>query len=105
MASKRRYTFTERRSSKGGKFALCLAGAAFVLLAAVVLISVFFQGNAGSFIGALSLTGALLSAYGFYCGMKSFSETDVSPAFSILGSIASGVIMVAYLTLFLTGLR
>ena len=46
----------------------------------------------------------LLSVYGFYVGMKSFNERDVSPTFSIIGSIACGVMMVGWLTLVLIGL-
>jgi hypothetical protein len=46
----------------------------------------------------------LLSGYGFYVGMKSFEEEDVSPTCSVAGAILSGVVTVGWLTLFLTGI-
>ena len=105
MASKRRYVFAEQKASKGGKFSIKLAvlsGAAFL---ACVIISFIKQGKAGPFVGGIAISAALLSIYGFYVGMKSFGEPDVSPSASIIGSIASGVIMVGWITLFLTGLQ
>ena len=54
--------------------------------------------------GALSFSGMLLSLYGFYVGMRSFEEKEVSPTWSVIGAIASGVVAVGYLTLFLTGI-
>ena len=105
MAVKHRYTFTEKKNSEGGKKALILAGFSLAVFAAAVILSLVFHGNAGPAAGALTAFGTILSVYGFYTGMKSFSETGVSASLSILGSISSGVIMVGYLTLFLTGLR
>ena len=105
MATKRRYTFSEKRVSKGGRTAFHLAVISLICFLAVILISLIFKGNAGPFVGAISLSAAMLSVYGFYTGMKSFAETDVSPAFSIIGSISSGVVMVAWLTLLLLGFR
>lgn len=105
MAPKRRYTFSEKKSSSGGKRALILSAASAGVFAAAVLISAAFGGNAGPFLGAVTAFGTLLSVYGFYSGMKSFSEEDVSATLSILGSVLSGVIMVGYLTLFMSGLR
>ncbi len=105
MASKRRYVFAEQNASKGGKFSIRLAvlsGAAFL---ACVIISFASGGKAGPFVGGIALAATLLSVYGFYVGMKSFGEQNVSPALSVIGSIASGVIMVGWITLFMTGLR
>ena len=47
----------------------------------------------------------LLSGYGFYVGMKSFKEEQVSHRMSVLGSITSGGMLVAWLALFLIGVR
>lgn len=105
MAAKRRYTFSEKKSSEGGKKAIILAVAALAVFAAAVVISFIFKGKAGPTAGAVAAFGTILSVYGFYTGMRSFSETDVSATLSIIGSVTSGVIMVCYLTLFLTGLR
>ena len=104
MADNRRYTFDEQRESGGGKFSALLALSSFILFAADVIISLHNRGNAGIFTGAVAVVAMLLSVYGCYVGMKSFNERDVSPTFSIIGSIACGVMMVGWLTLVLIGL-
>ena len=104
MADNRRYPFDEQRESGGGKFSSALALASFILFSADVIVSLHSQGNAGSVTGVIAVVAMLLSIYGFYTGMKSFNERDVSPTFSIIGSIFSGVMMVGWLTLILIGL-
>ena len=105
MASKHRYTFDEKKASRGGRVALIFACASAACFLAAVILSFAMKGKAGVFVGAISAYAAVLSVYGFYRGMKSFSETDVSPTLSIIGSLLCGVIMVGWLTVFLTGLR
>ena len=104
MADRKRYTFTEQQESKGGKFALKMAFASLVLFGLAVLISFLRGGAGGAFTGSLGFIAMMFAVFGFYMGMKSFGEADVLPNLSILGSIACGVIMVGWLTLFLTGM-
>lgn len=99
------YRFVKKKHSKGGKASCGLAAFSCGLLAAAALISWIMGGNAGAVIGGLALIGALLAVYGFAVGMGSFRENDVSPAFSVAGSIACGVVLVVYLTLFVAGIR
>ena len=47
----------------------------------------------------------LFSVSGFLIGMKSFKEEQVSHRMSVLGSITSGGMLVAWLALFLIGVR
>ena len=99
------YTFTKKDYAKGGRDATILTVCAAALLAAAIAIAYFMEGHAGVYVGGLTLTSALISLYGFVVGMKSFTEKDVSPLLSVIGSIGCGVIMVACLTLFLAGIR
>ena len=97
MARKKyNYNFV-RKPSEGGKEALYMAGAS--------VLSFAFRGNGGIFLGAAGLFSFLLSGYGFYVGMKSFKEEQVSHRMSVLGSITSGGMLVAWLALFLIGVR
>jgi hypothetical protein len=105
MADKRRYHFTEKVRSRGGVLAARLAGASLLLLVVDVIISFVKGGKGGYIIGVLGLTAMLLSVFGFYAGMKSFEENRNSPTWSVIGSIMSGVVMVIWLTLLLTGIR
>lgn len=105
MAKEQKYKFTKPEQSKGGKFSSIMALVSAGIFAVAVVISWAYSGKAGSSVGGLAFIAMLLSVYGFIVGMKSFSEKDVSPVLSVVGSIACGVIMVCWLTLFLTGVR
>ncbi len=105
MTDGKKYRFAEKVHSKGGKQSSRFALASVLLFFADVICSFAYGGKAGAVAGGIGIIAMLFAVYGFYLGMKSFSETDVSPLFSIIGSIASGIIMVVWLTLFLTGVR
>ena len=90
MARKKyNYNFV-RKPSEGGKEALYMAGASVFLFLLASVVSFAFRGNGGIFLGAAGLFSFLLSGYGFYVGMKSFKEEQVSHRMSVLGSITSG---------------
>lgn len=104
MADKRRYSFIKTQSSRGGKVSIGFALASIALFIISAAVSVFFNGNAGPVSGIIALCAMMLSAYGFYVGMKSFEEENVSPTTSVVGAILSGVVTVGWLSLFLTGI-
>lgn len=102
MAKKYNYNFI-RKNSEGGDAAVRLAvlsGGIFVVAAAV---SFIFGGKAGIYVGAAALFAMLTAVYGFYLGLKSFSEEKVSHRKSVLGSVACGSLAVLWLFLFLIG--
>ena len=99
-----KYTFIEKKKSKGGILAAELAGASLVLLIIDAILSFAFQGSAGAIAGVIALAAMALSVYGFITGMRSFSGKECSPTYSVIGSILPGVVMVGWLTIFLTGL-
>ena len=104
MANEKKYQFRENVQSEGGRISTILAVLSFLLFIAAALMSYSAQGNAGSFAGCLAFAGAAISVYGFHEGMKSFGEKNVSNRLSVIGSISCGIIMIGWLTLFLTGL-
>lgn len=104
MADRKKYRFIETLPSKGGLAAMRLAAVSFVLFVIDVAISFAQKGQAGSYIGGIAVTAMLLSIYGFYVGMKSFSEKGVSPRTSVVGSIGCGIMAILWLLLFLTGI-
>ena len=103
--SGQRYKFVKKEQSKGGRDATIMAGIAAALFLVSIAIAYFMEGQAGVFVGGFSLVAALISVYGFIVGMRSFGEKDVSYLLTVVGSIGCGIIMVAYLTLFLAGIR
>ncbi len=101
---KKKYRFTEKIESKGGKRSVHLAAASFVLFCIDALLSLGKGGKAGYFVGVVALVAMLLSVYGFYLGMKFFSEEkEASPIYPVIGTLASGIMAVCYLTVFLSG--
>ncbi|MDD3278331.1 MAG: hypothetical protein PHG16_05525 [Lachnospiraceae bacterium] len=101
---KYRYSFAPDQNAKGGVASAVIAAASLGILLICVGISFFMKGKGGSYIGAVGLFSLLLSAYGFYLGLKSFSEKKVNHKYSIIGSMGSGVLTVIWLGLFLSGI-
>ena len=105
MADNRKYRFVGKDYSEGGRASVIMAAISFALFLVDAIISFAAEGNAGSIVGLIAIGATLLSVYGFYIGMKSFADKDVSQKLSVIGSISCGVIMIGWLTLLLRGLR
>jgi len=96
---KYKYSLEPDNKSKKG-----LESISLVLLLAGAVVSLAMKGNGGTFLGAIGLFSFLLSVYGFYLGIQSFSEKNVNHRYCIVGSMASGILAVLWLALFLTGI-
>lgn len=104
MAKKRyRYNIIQERS-KGGYAAVWMAGISCFFFILDILLSYYFEGKGGLLLGAIGLFSMATAAYGFYVGMRSFQESRVSHRLSAIGSIASGVLAMLWLGLFILGL-
>lgn len=99
-----KYSFAPDANAKGGVEATAAAAISLVLLLIAAIISFAFEGKGGTFLGAMGMFSFLLSAYGFYLGIRSFTEKNVNYRYSIVGSLASGVLAVLWLALFLVGI-
>lgn len=99
-----KYSFAPDANAKGGVEATIAAGVSLAFLLITAFVSFAFEGNGGTFLGAMGMFSFLLSAYGFYLGIKSFSERHVNHRYSIIGSLASGILAVLWLALFLVGI-
>ena len=104
MAERKKYRFAEKHYSEGGKASLIIALVSFAFFLLDAAISFAANGKAGSIVGLIAIGAALLAGYGFYVGMKSFAEKDVSQGLSIIGSISCGVVLIGWLTLLLKGI-
>ncbi len=103
MARVKRYKFAKKTYAKNGKISAVLAVVCLALLLLASIVSFALRGNAGVFVGGIALMAMLLSVYGFYLGLKGFSEKNCSNLFCIIGAIANGLIMVGYLAIYLMG--
>ena len=105
MARKRyKYNFAKKKHSARGMISSVLAGISLGLLAVSSVCSLAFHGNGGMYLGAMGLIAICISVYGFILGLKSFSDKNRDLLFCKIGSVGSGILMVAWLALFLTGI-
>ena len=103
MAKKYKYTFTKKDGDHGGRDAGILAAVSFGLFLLLSLVSFGFSGQAGTALGAVGLFAMLLSLYGCCVGFRSIIRQKLIQRSSIVGSIASGVVFILWLALFLVG--
>lgn len=103
MAKRYRYAFAKKKESSLGKVSIGTAAASPVLFLAAILVAFIRNGDGGVLTGGFCIFAMLLSIYGFIQGLRSFSVINSSHRFSIIGSIANGILMVTWLGLFLIG--
>lgn len=107
MAKKRkryRYQIVKKRYTVGGKQSTIFAGISVFLLLVALLGSLLQGGEGGMYLGAIGVAAIGISVYGFFTGLKSFSEKNRDFFYSKLGAIGNGILMICWLTLFLIGL-
>lgn len=98
-----KYSFAPDANARGGVEATAAAGISLFFLLVASVISFALEGEGGAVLGAVGLFSFLVAAYGFYLGIKSFSEKHVNHRYSIIGSMSSGILAVLWLGLFLLG--
>ncbi|MBS6397365.1 MAG: hypothetical protein KH452_09495 [Clostridiales bacterium] len=100
---KRKYKFTDRNQSRPGIIS-SLIGAAACLLTAGVLAAAYVQsGQAGKFIAVLGFIALLLSIAGIYYGVLGMKEEDVYRLFPYLGCGVNGLVLAAYMMVYVLG--
>ena len=102
MAKRYRYAFVKKRESRRGKISVVLAIISVLLFIAAMAVDIW-EVPVPHLVGGLCLLGALLSLYGFFAGILSFSEKNRGNTTGIIGSISCGIIVIIWLGLYLTG--
>ena len=103
MARRYRYAIIRKKEAAKGKLSVGLAIASLLLFAGAVGVAYALEGTYGFIVGGICLFAALLSAYGFVMGLKSFSDEECMHRTSVVGSILNGVITVGWLVFFFDG--
>lgn len=104
MKRRYKYAFTRQEGTEGGYASVLFAALSLITFLAAAGISVFYKGNAESWLGALGVMAILFSGYGFYIGLESFREKDKNYKNSVFGSLSNGILLVGWLALFLIGI-
>lgn len=103
MKKRFRYSFTKKEETEGGVASVIFSVISLILFLATAGISFFREGKAGMWIGSLGFMAFLFSVSGFLIGIRSFHEKEKNYRFSVMGSMANGVISVGWLAIFLIG--
>jgi hypothetical protein len=103
MAKRYRYAFVKKKEAEEGKWSVSLAVMSLLLFAAAVTAEYFLPESCGFLVGGISIFAMMLSVYGFIMGLRSFSEEECMHRTSMTGSICCGILMVAWLVLYLMG--
>lgn len=103
MARRQKYKFAKKEYAKNGRVSTWIAVVSAILFVVSVILSFAFRGQAGVYVGGIGLMSMLLALFGFFVGIKGYSEKGCSNIFCTVGAIANGLICIIYLALFSVG--
>ena len=104
MKNGRRY-FDVKKSSKRGKRSVMLAAVSAAGFVFCTIISSLAGGEGASYIGAVGLGCTLLALYGCILGVKELAADEKTHKKPYVGTIASGVMFIIWMTIFFTGIK
>ncbi len=100
---KRRYKFTDKNQSRSGILSTLTGTAALVLTGCVIADAYRMYGQAGKGIAVLGFLALLLAFYGLYKGIRGLKEEDTWQLFPYLGCVLNGVLLTAYICVYMLG--
>lgn len=98
------YSFAEKKHSQRGLVSTVLGGISLVIFVVLSYLAYYLDGQGGTYMGAIGLTGAVFSLIGVILGLVSFSEQNTLFLFSKIGSILSGCMMAVWIFVILIGI-
>ena len=104
MKNGRRYVVVKKRS-KRSRMSIILAAVSAMGFVFSIAASSLAGGKGASYIGAVGLGCALLSIYGCILGIKELASDEKIHKKPHVGAIASGVMFIIWIMIFLTGTK
>ena len=105
MARKRMYSFAEKKHSQRGLVASILGAVSLIIFLVLAYVSYYFDGQGGTYLGAIGTTGVIFAVTGLILGLLSFGETNTIYFFSKLGAILNGCIVAIWMAVILMGIK
>lgn len=102
--SKHKYKFTNKKHSIGGVISTFMAIVAIVLVIVAIVTSFKAEGKGGEEVGIFAMMSMVFSVFGLVTGLLSYREFDRYYTFSLIGSLANGIVTVILIMLFLVGI-
>lgn len=100
---KRRYKFTDKNQSRQGIISSVIGTLALLLTAGILAAAYMQSGRAGKIIAIPGFLALLLSLAGLYYGIRGVREEDTYRLFPWLGCIVNGIILAAYVMVYVLG--
>ena len=100
-----KYTFIEEDKFTDTRVSLALSVGSLAVLRVTVLISFIVQAQGGIALGCSGLIAMLFSFYAFYLGMRALSQKTESIPKATLSALASGIMSILWVVLFLLGIH
>ncbi len=100
-----KYTFIKEEKFTDTRVSLTLSVISFAVFAVTVLISFIVQAQGGIALGCAGLIAMLFSFYAFYLGMRALSERTEGVRRATLSALASGIMSILWIVLFLLGIH
>lgn len=88
--------------TQGGKSSALIALLSFLVIVLAIAVSIIMEGEAGIYVGILTLLSFVTSIAGFVIGINSFKEENKFMRYTYIGTISNAVIWIAVLGMYLT---
>lgn len=98
------YKFTEKTQSKRGIAGFVLAAVSIGILVYVLWNSFLHEGAGSMYLGSAGVTSMLLSVVAFVVSVMSLREEDSFKLFPYLGTFCSGLVLAAWIGLYVIGI-
>jgi hypothetical protein len=99
------YKFSNKQDPKAAVVSFFGGVAEFLLLLALLVLSVYTKGNNAVWTGAVGITIMMLSGFGMYYSSKCFSMEEIRYQYPIAGIVMNGLVFCSCFILFFIGLQ
>lgn len=101
--AKHRNKFSDRRHSVGGVISSVMALASLSAFGYAVYRSYLARGEGDTLVGTYGLISLMLAFFGLITGLMSYREPDRYHTFSLIGSVACGIMTVLMVMMYFVG--
>lgn len=95
--------FSDKIRPKKAVFSLLLAALSLILMAAMIILSALAKGEAPLYVGAGGAAALVLSFLGFILALRCFRLENIYYGMPVAGSLLNGVVMLAWLAVYVGG--
>ena len=103
MARQVKYSFLKKNVAAQAKLSILLALISLAVMPVLLLLSFFGVGRGRLILGAVALVAVLLAIYAFVLGIRALTKRDSRIRTAAAATILSGVVLIAWISVFVFG--